>query len=224
MPLSRWCEEDATAYEPNPAAMPVEPTVDDLIIFSPEVPGDVQLHNRWYLRRRLRMMVPAPVGTPMPDKERCPEKKARLFSVYMRPWVLDRANACPHGHVVHLADLNLVESAVKVQRRLSSKQCGDKQEIRSYAQAWTRYLRGRVVSAHAVRVITQFMAACCGKSSKDDDATQPSHEELHDLPDNSVSLGRVHRLLDALSLKADTKEGDGQHAGAQGGRGRCSQR
>ena len=164
------------------------------------------------------MMVPAPVGTPMPDKEKCSEKKARLFSLYMRPWVLDRANACSHGHAVHLADLNLVQAAVKVQRRLSSKQGGDRLEIRSYAQAWARYLRGKVVSAHAVRVITQFMAACCGKSSRDDDATQPSHEELHDLPDNSVSLGRVHRLLDALSLKTDTKEDNEQQKGASGKR------
>ena len=159
VPLSRWTGKDKTTYELNPAVLPAEPSLDDDIIFFGEIPGDVELRNRWYLRRRLRMMVPAPSGTPLPDKERCPERKARLFSVYMRPWVLDPAKACTRGHVPHIADLNLVQCAVKVQRRVSCKRSADVQEIRSYAQAWSRYVRGKVVSQHAARVITQFMGA-----------------------------------------------------------------
>jgi len=76
----------------------------DGILFFPDIPGDVQLRSLWYMRRRRRPMVPAPSNTPMPDNANDAEGKARLFSVYLRPWTLDRRIATTE--VPHIADLD----------------------------------------------------------------------------------------------------------------------
>jgi hypothetical protein len=62
------------------------------------------LRHQWYLRRRKRPMFPAPSHTPMPDQQETGEGKARLFSAYMRPWVLDQALASPR--IPRLRDLD----------------------------------------------------------------------------------------------------------------------
>jgi hypothetical protein len=45
----------------------------------------------------------------MPDREATADGRARLFSVYLRPWVLDRADA--DDAVPHIADLDLPQLA-----------------------------------------------------------------------------------------------------------------
>ena len=132
----------------------------------------------------------------MPDKQRCAEKKAKLFALYLRPWVLDRQKAC--RHVPHLADLDVVLTAVGATRRQRAK-ATDTSRVRSYSRAWTNYVRGQVVSQHAARLIRQFMAACCGKSTGRDEPDEAELKGPIDLPENSVSLERDHRLLDSLS-------------------------
>ena len=62
------------------------------------------------------------------------------------------------------------------------------------------------MSKHAARIIVQFMAACCGKSARHDEISEEQVSGLKDLPDNAVSLARIHRLLDDLSQK-ETPEG-----------------
>ena len=111
-------------------------------------------------------MVPAPVCTSMPDGYTGSEKRAKLFSVYLRPWVLD-ARWATQGRVPHITDLNLVhaepeaEPGEAVRRRLRGKQeSHDATALRSFDQAWRAYIRGQVVSKHAKQLIVQFMAAC----------------------------------------------------------------
>ena len=55
----------------------------------PRIPGKVQLQDRFYMRRLSVPLVPAPSHTRMPEKEKTQEARARLYSVYLRPWVLD---------------------------------------------------------------------------------------------------------------------------------------
>ena len=76
------------------------------IVLLPEGGATAELRHQFYFSRRKRPMVPAPVNTPMPDKQGTKEKKSRLFCVYMRPWVLDRRFASPL--VPHLCDLDVV--------------------------------------------------------------------------------------------------------------------
>ena len=92
-------------------------------------------------------------------------------------------------------DLDLVQdppTALRPDRRLSGKQPSDMAEpsrpSRSYALAWTQYVRGGIVTEHARCIIVQFMAANSGKSGSkdlepDDDAAQ---RRMNDLPENSL--------------------------------------
>jgi hypothetical protein len=173
------------------------------ILFYPEIPGDVNLRDHWYMVRRRRPMVPAPSGMPMPDKYKDPEKRAQLYSVYLRPWVLDRSSATP-GVVPHIAMLNapLVSTTHTARVRLRFKQANPSHDVRrSYAVAWRNYIRGKVVSRYAQQIIIQFMAACCGKSKKEEDVEETAiRMQLH-IPVNELELARVHALLDAPGEK-----------------------
>ena len=97
-------------------------------------------------------MVPAPMNTPMPDKYLGAEKRGRLYSVYLRPWVLDARWATP-GVVPYITDLNVVPRtavgapAVK-RRRLRGKRppAAAAQGTRSFDLAWRWYIDGHIVS------------------------------------------------------------------------------
>ena len=117
--------------------------------------------------------------------------------MYLRPWVLVRAWATPE--VCHLGDL-----ALCVPRRLRSKTPADAAG-RSYAASWRWYVRGHVVTQHARRIITQFLAACCGKSSKGDahdDADEEEETKERVVPPNALPLARVHGVLERTKESA----------------------
>ena len=64
-------------------------------------------HNVVMVRRR-RPHVPQPTATPLSTTQLAAEERCRIFSVYLRPWVLSRRCATPH--VPHLADLDICVS------------------------------------------------------------------------------------------------------------------
>ena len=149
-------------------------------------------------------MVPSPTGTPMPDKESVPDNRARLYSVYMRPWVLDKTMATPE--VPHITDLDLLP---KRRLRLRGKQSSQNvnEPERSFSESWRHYIRGHVVSRHACKIIVQFMAANCGKTSR----TENPEEEANaantcptNLPNNALPLARVHHILDHMAISTET--------------------
>jgi hypothetical protein len=170
-------------------------------------------------------MVPAPAHSPMPEKQALFENRAKLFSVYMRPWVLDPAMATEE--VPHISNLNFVGMAAPVQtegiksepkRRLRHKQvCPNSyrtaQELpRSFQDAWRGYIRGNVVSCHSKRLIVQFLAASCGKAKQVEQADEDSGrmERTHELPNNELPLQRVHAILDKMSAARDSSRADEQ--------------
>ena len=69
------------------------------------------------------------------------------------------------------------------------------------------------MSAHAKRIITQFMAACCGKSKTEDSplgqqAMDPNEEEKNE--NCAMSLQSVHQVLkEAANLKSNGKKNQG---------------
>ena len=107
--LSIWEHKDDDPDDPlrafilNPEAVKYYTTSAD-ILFYPCTSGAMNLRNIWYMRRHRRPIVPAPTTTPMPDNAPTPEDKYLRYSVYMRPWVLDREHALD-PYVPHLADL-----------------------------------------------------------------------------------------------------------------------
>jgi hypothetical protein len=78
-------------------------------------------------------------------------------------------------------------------------------KVLSFYAAWRWYLRGNIVSWHAARLITQFMAACCGRST--------TREQLEADPDaladgtgqnvsNTISLLCIKSMLPWIVLRA----------------------
>ena len=79
---------------------------------------------------------------------------------------------------------------------------------RCHEESWRWYIRGNVVSHHSQRLIVQFMSACCGRSARD--TTGERDEEDASLrssmiPENDLSLIRVHSIIDKMSEKKDEK-------------------
>ena len=56
----------------------------------PDAPTLHRFRHEWVLKRRERPVAPAPAAAPMPNFKRSKEENARIFSVYLRPWVLSR--------------------------------------------------------------------------------------------------------------------------------------
>ena len=74
-----------------------------------------------------------------------------------------------------------------------------------HALRW--HIRGNVVSQHAQRIIVQFMAACCGKSTKDrdvDDEDLGRESKMKELLANALVLDRAHAVLDRMSQEKET--------------------
>ena len=127
-------------------------------IVYPEVQSLPEFRYTWIMKRRVRPMVPAPTGMPMPDRQSTAEGCCKLFSVYMRPWVLDQRFAS--RHVPHIRDLDVtpltVNATPQTRRRLTSKRPEPGSNPRSYQHAWRWYIRGHVVSQHARRLQTKI--------------------------------------------------------------------
>ena len=160
----------------------------------PAIPGDIQLCDKFYMRKRNRRMVPAPSHTRLPSKEPTQEGKARLYSLYLRPWVLDPA--CATEEVPHIGSLDLLPN----RRRLRTKLTRDSY-FGSYERAWSWYVRGNVVTEHARQIIVQFMAACIGSSGKHDERPEECAEETNTtaLPSVDLALTQVRQILDRMS-------------------------
>ena len=168
---------------------------------------EIAFRHQWVMRRTSRPYVPQPLNTPMPDREPTADDRARLFSIYLRPWVLQRDDAS--DAVPHITNLDVPlrppdspacthQAVAKRRRRCKSSDDGSAPEPRSYTAAWSSYVRGRIVSKHARRVIVQFMAACCGKSSRHEGNEIQHGREPDDAERqtrNDLNLEAVHSVL-----------------------------
>ena len=145
------------------------------------------LRHHFVMVRRKIPYVPRPDGTPLPTSSLDKEERGRIFSAYLRPWVLHADDATPH--VPLLEDLDVLVSDVLevfrsvanenskpfVRRRLRYKQpptcrgrtlsslgykdCKGSPLRRSWWDAWKDYRMHHVVSDWAVRAIQHFNAS-----------------------------------------------------------------
>ncbi len=146
----------------------------------------------------------------MPDQRKYVKKKYSLLSLYMHPWTLVPAWA--QTHVPHIANLDVVPrehmspDLSKMIRSAGVAFEGMQEDIRNHEFSWRSYIRGHVVSEHAKRLIVQFLAACCGRSSdhgNDDADDEDAGKKDQVLPDNDMSLQRIHALIDGMSKEED---------------------
>ena len=188
-------------------------------------PEQRRLRSKYFLRRRLRPVVPEIHG-PLPTLSILdPEQRDKYKCLYLRPWVSNRALA--NGRVVHLTDLNLVllptwdkETGIKHStpyKRTRRKKKGpairecDAGKLdwdprnRSYEESWRRYQRGNVVSDHAVRYIQQFMQVMLGTGKNNDVELFQQHgptrrKDFGDAGDR-LDLGEVMEFLKPQSRR-----------------------
>ena len=156
------------------------------------------LRHHFVMVRRKIPYVPRPDGTPLPTSSLDKEERGRIFSAYLRPWVLHPDDAS--AHVPLLEDLDLLVSDVVealanlagdpsqrfVRRRLRYKQpppagwfglpsyvykdSNGGSLRRSWWDAWKDYRMHHVVSDWAARVIQHFNASQLADSLEKADA------------------------------------------------------
>ena len=170
----------------------------------PELDKAACLREGLILCRRSRPMVPCPQNAPMPESAKTKEEQSKRYSLYFRPWTLLEDFRTP--------DVPLITELDAVALRTERRRCRGKTLKadflweRSFHRTWTRYIRGNVVSEHSVRMITQFMAANCGRSSTrfDDslDDAGTTKDEAKFGAANSITVARLHSLISNMSGKA----------------------
>ena len=133
------------------------------------------------------------------------EDKARLCSVYFRPWTLciDFA-AVPH--VPHLLQMPLYpEPVVRHRRRVKGKAAAE-ETVASWANSWARYIRGNVVSEHAAQLIRRFLSLTLalssydGRESADDAESGKENMEGHGAESVKLKLDELHGILRVKEL------------------------
>ena len=193
------------SYEPNPAA-----EIDD-IIFSLVA----SLERLTSVRSTIRAEDIDPWCLPQAPHQ-CQisasmrKTKFLLFSWYMRPWSL-----CPEWAETHAPYIGNLERVPRehmspdlqsVIRAAGFSAETLQEEVRSHEFSWRSYIRGHVMSLHAKRLVVQFIAACCGRSADhgaDDGEDADISAKDHAVPDNEMSLQRIHALIDGMSRAED---------------------
>ena len=179
----------------------------------PQTPQTKRFRHQWVLRRRDRPVVPCPEHTPLPRRGMSSEERARICSVYMRPWTLD--TACESPPVPHLRNLNLCSSTngarpqerSRLRRKTPAPAAEEHTAIRSFRRAWRQYLEGGIVSDHAAKIIKNFLLAVLAEGRHQDDREDKDAQDLEpEVPLSATSPERIHELIrsSAQQVENDT--------------------
>ena len=173
--------------------------LQDYLTF-PEHPLLQQFRHKWIMVPHRRPRVPVFASSKMPRAGMKDEEKARLCSLYWRPWTLC-ADFSQTPHVPHLLQMCLYpELIVRHRKRAKSKATVD-ETMPSWAGSWGRYIRGNVVSEHAARLIRRFLALTLARSGNngresDDDAESGKEDmEGHGAAPVKLKLNEMHQIL-----------------------------
>jgi len=149
----------------------------------------------WVLVRRDRPICPCPEQTPLPKRGMPKEDKARLCSVYLRPWTLFKESAS--ATVPFLSNLDVFTGQRKRMRgKTASEASVDVEEVRDWRLSWRTYLAGNIVSDHAARIIKNFLLGTLAEGRHHEDSDGEDAEKL-----DVISLGqptsteRIHELI-----------------------------
>ena len=142
-------------------------------------------------------MVPRPTATPMPDPKQTLEARARLLSLYFRPWTL-LPNCIVDGvrrlHALRTGDLR---------RRAGAKALG------TYAASWRWYVRGHVVSTNAAQLIRNvlLMTMVAPRCNTNDIGTEEDHGKTPLVVQacRTLTLQKLHDVVGTREVDADIK-------------------
>ena len=164
-----------------------------------------------------RPRVPVFSNTKMPRAGMKDEEKARLCSLFWRPWTLCQ-DFSRTPHVPHLLQMRLYPEPIVRHRMRAKSKATAEETMPSWAGSWSRYIRGNVVSEHAARLIRRFLSLTLARSSykgqdSDDDA-ESGKEDMEGDGAKAVKLDldETHRIL---RLKEDCEDDSKQKDGKQ---------
>ena len=156
----------------------------------------------WCLQKRIYPKVPCPENTPLPNRRVSKETRAKIFSVYLRPWTLARALATEE--VPFITDL--AETVAGTAQKTGSASSAEDNEtpLPSARHAWREYL-GKVLP-HAERGIRSFMLTCLAEGRAGDDEEDKDRKKGPDIV-CQLSLETVHN---AVTLRTQSTVSDNQ--------------
>ena len=166
----------------------------------PDHPTLQKFRHEWIMVPYHRPRVPVFSGSKMPRASMKDEEKAKLCSLYWRPWTLcEDFSQAPH--VPHLLQMRLYPE-LTVQHRVRGKSKATAEEtMQSWAGSWSRYIRGNIVSEHAAKLIRRFLSLTLARSSYDgqesDDDAESGKENMegHGADPMKIKLDDLHQIL-----------------------------
>ena len=145
-----------------------------------------KFRSMWCVQRRLRPMVPCAENTPLPSRRVSKETRAKILSVYLRPWTLAKPMATTA--VPFLVDIAVAGKADDAE---SLCQC------MAVRPAWKQYMTA--VLPHAERGLRNFMLTTVAEGRAIEDDDEKNHTRGPDVV-CELSLQKVHAAI-ALSSK-----------------------
>ena len=226
--LTRWTKAGMQAlrerrageeaeFRPGVDFEPVSAFPDDghSYIALPEICGAhaermASFRAEWVLRRCARPLVLAPTSTPLPSKNHSKEQRARICSVYWRPWVLHHAWASQE--VPHITQLNrtwrdvanpeAIWYAIPGKRRRCKSTTATRCELVGFRGAWKSYVRGNIVSESAALLIRNFLTACIAYTGQEDeDDAEKTDSKAFICSQMPLSVNNVHSIIDGMRQK-----------------------
>ena len=160
-----------------------------------------KFRNTWLLIRRQRPMVPCPERCPLPGKRMSKDTRAKILSVYFRPWTLAcRVATATVPYLPHLSHTQgeLMQATDADRSELAAD--GALQRKGSIRKAWKEYLQR--VLPHAREQLQNFMLACMAEgrahAEEDDETSHRRNTSLY----CQLSLEQVKAALDFQAKKA----------------------
>lgn len=116
--------------------------------------GYQKFRHSWILIKRNRPVVPCPENTPMPNRKQSKHLRAKLFSIYLRPWTL-WPEECDCD-VPYITDLDLTVAQYQSQCQVRDP---EEQVTRDIRAAWKEYLMHRIPAPFTAQVVNFLRAA-----------------------------------------------------------------
>jgi len=220
-PLTRWTEMGAQLFRERKAGEDVvfRPGLDFHPVSEPPNDGHSYVvlpriagphaermecfRAEWILRRASRPCVVAPTSTPLPSNSQSKEQRARICSVYWRPWVFHEAWAS--REVPRITELNRICRDVAHPEHVPGKRArcksttATRSELVGFRAAWKHYVRGNIVSESAAQLIRNFLTACIAytgqEEDEDEEKTKDKNFIFSQLP---LSVNNVHTIIDGM--------------------------
>ena len=170
----------------------------------PDLPQTARYRHQWIMLKRERPVVPCPERTPLPKKAMTLDEKARLCSVYLRPWTLlyqHESTAVPHLRNLDVCPQACAKHETPEQVQLAHL---DSAITRSHRRSWRNYIDGHIVSDHASRIIKNFLLAVLAEGRHKDDGEDEGQEKSGpEIPIAGTTVDRIHDLIQSSAQQVE---------------------